>query len=181
MPDELETAADWATSLLLGQGPRSLAQRLHEVGATDAARVQDAVRAAWPTVQVLLPVDADPGIADVAECRHDQAPVTGRAHRGNPFAGLLPGARMPLPLSASLTEGEDGLTLRLAGQTCTVRWHEVAAVVRQADGLTVLGVDGTTILLPDGTFFGGREIRRQVEERVDPGLFLDAPDLAGTD
>jgi hypothetical protein len=52
----------------------------------------------------------------------------------------------------------------------------VAAVVRQQGALTVVGHDGTSVLLPDGTFLGGRRIRRAVESTVDPGLFVDVPD-----
>jgi len=173
--DELEVAAEWAMSELLGQVPRSVTDRVRDVETLDASRVRDAVREAWPTVQVLLPVQEDPGIADVRECRHADPPVSGRTHRGNPLAGLLPGAKVPLPLSASLTCGDGGLTLRLQGELFTVRWDRVAAVLREPQALTVVGHDGVSVIVPDGTFLRWRRVRRAIEDHVDPSAFVDAP------
>lgn len=176
MPDELETAAEWAVALLLGTPPRSVTERLLELEGRDAKTLRRTVQEAWPSLQLLVPDGADPGIADVVECRHDEPPVTGRVHRGNPLAHMVPGAKVPVSFQDSLTRGDAGLTLRLDGEAMTVRWDDVAAVVRHEDGLTVMGRDGTRIMVPDGSFLGGGAVRRQVEERVDAALFVEPGD-----
>lgn len=175
LEDHLEVAAEHAVGLLVGFPVPTVAERLHRAEALDAARVGEAVREAWPTLQVLMQDELDPGLDDVRPCRHDVPPVTGRRHRGNPLAGVLAGARVPLPLSASVTCGDDGVTLRLAGDVTTVRWQDVAAVLREPDALRLVGQDGGSVLLLDGSFLGWRRLRREVEARVDPSLVLDVP------
>ncbi|MFC3687901.1 hypothetical protein [Aquipuribacter hungaricus] len=175
MQDHLEVAAEHAVGLLVGSTARTVAERLDDAEALVAARVGTVVGEAWPTLQVLMQDELDPGLDDVRVCRHDEPPVTGRRHRGNPLAGLLPGARVPLPPSASVTCGADGVTLRLGEDVTTVRWEDVAAVLREPDALRLVGRDGASVLLLDGSFLGWRRLRREVEARVDPSLVLDVP------
>ena len=156
-PDHLEVAAETAVQLLTGQAPLSLADRLAQVdGLRRRAGARRARARRGRACRSCCPSRRTPGIDGVHECRHDadagrrpgppRQPARRAAARG---AGPAVARRV------RSTRGEEGLTLRLAGETSTVRWDQVAAVVRQPHALTVLAHDGTAILLPDGTFLGG--------------------------
>lgn len=173
-PDHLEVAAEWALALLVDQEPRTLPDRLREVRELSADAVRDVLAGAWPSLQVLVPGAEDPGIDGVQPCRHHDEPLPGRRHHGNPFAVLLPGARIPASPFTSVASGEEGLTLVCRGEVSSVRWADVAAVVEEAHGLVVVGVRGPAVRLPDGSFTGWRRLRRSVHEHVDASRFVPA-------
>ena len=174
-PDHLEVAAEWALALLVDQEPRALPDRLRDARELSAGAVRDVVLDAWRTLQVLVPGAADPGVDDVQPCRHDDEPLPGRRHHGNPFALLLPGARVPASPFTSVASGEEGLTLTRGGEVTSVRWGDVAAVVEERRGLVVVGVKGPAVRLPDGSFTGWRRLRRDVQEHVDASRFVPEP------
>ncbi|WP_380167720.1 hypothetical protein [Jannaschia sp. R86511] len=171
-PDALEVATESAVALLLGQEPRSLAVRVHDAQQLTASAVRDVVSRAWPSLQVLLPVEEEPGVEGVHECVHTDEALPGRVHCGNPLAFALPGARLPASPSVTVTAGERGLTLRMDDEVVSIAWEEVAAVVDEGDGLLVISSRGEAISLPDGTFWRSGRLRRTVEDRVDRSRFV---------
>lgn len=172
-PDALELATEHAVALLTGERPRTTADRVGAAESLDAGTVREVLQEAWPTLQVLVH-DADPGIDGVSECLHRDEPVPGRRHRANPLA-WLPGPRLGAPWSTWLVAGVDGITMRSVEEVLTVRWDEVAAVLRVPEGVVVLGRNGNQVLVSDGTFLGGRALRRAVEGNVPVELFVDGP------